>query len=117
MPDPFQIVSGPESDKVVVLRVSGNLDSTTSTELARHCAELARPDRSLVLNLQAVGFIASSGVGALLATAERLLESGGSLHLVALSPPVESVIHLLNLESFLQIHDTEDDAVETLKAA
>jgi anti-sigma B factor antagonist len=117
MPDPFQILEGPSDTRALTLRVSGRLDSTTAPVLAQRCAEAAESGRSLLLNLSAVTFIASSGVGALLATAERYRESGRALHLVALSPPVESVLRLLNLQDFLHVHDTEAAAFDEMKAA
>ncbi|TMQ70224.1 MAG: STAS domain-containing protein [Candidatus Eisenbacteria bacterium] len=117
MPDSFEIVEGPATDQVLVLRVSGRLDSTTAPQLAERCAAAAESGRRLLLNLESVSFIASSGVGALLATAERYREAGSSLHLVALSPSVESVIRLLNLDAFLNVHATEAGALGESKAA
>jgi anti-sigma B factor antagonist len=117
MPDPFQIDEGPSSDQALVLRVSGRLDATTAPRLAERCAEAMTPTRRLVLNLEKVSFIASSGVGALLATAERYREAGSNLHLAALSPPVAAVIRLLNLDAFLHVHASEALAIDELKAA
>lgn len=117
MPDPFQILEGPSDARVLVLRVSGRLDSSTAPMLAQRCADAAESGRSLLLNLKEVTFIASSGVGALLATAERYRETGRSLHLVALSPPVDSVLRLLNLEGFLHVHDSEAAGLDETRAA
>jgi anti-sigma B factor antagonist len=117
MPDPFQIVEDSSETRALVLLVSGRLNSNTAPVLAQRCADAAGSGRSLLLNLSGVTFIASSGVGALLATAERYRETGRSLHLVSLSPPVESVLSLLNLQDFLNVHDTETAAFDEMKAA
>jgi len=117
MPDPFEIVEGPSSDRALVLRVSGRLDATTAPQLAERCAEAVASARRLVLNLEKVSFIASSGVGALLATSERYREAGSALHLAALSQPVAAVIRLLNLDAFLHVHASETLALDELKAA
>ena len=117
MPDPFQIVEGPASAQALVLRVSGRLDATTAPQLAERCTDVLAPTRRLVLNLEKVSFIASSGIGALLATAERYREAGSTLHLAALSPPVDAVIRLLNLDAFLHVHASEAAALDERKAA
>lgn len=117
MPDAFQIVNGPEDPRAVVLRVCGHLDSTSAPELARRCAEVGHSGRDLVLNLGQVDFIASSGVGALLAIADQLHAADRTLQLAALSPAVDAVIRLLNLDQFLAIHATEGEALATKRAA
>jgi anti-anti-sigma factor len=117
MPESFQILNGPADERAVLLRVVGRLDSASAPILAQRCAAVSASGRALILNLQSVSFIASSGVGALLATAEHLRESGRTMHLVALPPPVDAVIRLLNLDQFLPIHATELEALTSLKAA
>jgi anti-sigma B factor antagonist len=117
MPEAFHIVEGPSRSETLVLRVSGRLDATTAPQLAERCANALQPERRLVLNLADVTFIASSGVGALLATAERYREAGTALHLVALSPPVEAVIRLLNLDAFLHVHASEAGTFDESQAA
>lgn len=113
----FRIEAGPADPRAVRLRVAGRLDSSSASALARRCAEVQGEGKHLVLNLEQVSFIASSGIGALLAVAEQFRESGRELRLVALSPAVDSVIRLLNLDQFLRIEDSEDTALSTLKAA
>jgi len=117
MPESLQILNGPAGERFAVLRVVGRLDSEGAPQLARSCVAAHAAGRDLVLNLGGVSFIASSGVGVLLATAEQFRESGRHLRLAALPPAVDSVIRLLNLDQFLPIHATEGDALTALKAA
>jgi anti-sigma B factor antagonist len=120
MPDDFEISNGPTRGKVVLLRVSGRLDTLSASQLLHRCAAVRNAGQDLVLNLSAVSFIASSGIGALLALAEEFREAEASVRLAALSPAVESVIKLLNLDQFLIIDASEDDALaasETRDAA
>ena len=117
MPDPFQILDGPTDANTVVLRLVGRMDSAAAPLLAQRCATISKSGRTLVLNMEGVTFIVSSGVGSLLAAAEGFRQAGCQLHLVALPPSVASVIRLLNLHKFLPIHATEADAMTALKAA
>ena len=73
--------------------------------------------KNLIVNLAEVDFVASSGVGSLLALTEEFEEEGLRICFVHLSDVVESVIKLLNLDSFLTILEDEAAASEHLEAA
>lgn len=115
MPDAFDITSAESPGGTVLLRVSGQLDSKSAPRLLSQCGVVRNAGKNLVLNLAAVSFIASSGVGALLALVEQFREQGGKVRFVALSSAVDSVIRLLNLDQFLTIDSTENDAVSALE--
>jgi len=117
MPESFQILEGPADSRAVVLRLVGRMDSAAAPLLAQRCAAISKSGRTLVLNMEGVTFIVSSGVGALLAAAEGFRQADRELHLVALPPAVAAVIRLLNLHKFLPIHATEAEAMSSLKAA
>jgi anti-sigma B factor antagonist len=99
------------------LRLRGRLDARGASMLTARCAAVRASGRHLVLNLGAVTFIASSGVGALLALVEECRQSRTRVRLAEVPPSVDSVIRLLNLDQFLRIQPSEDDALGTLKAA
>ncbi len=117
MVEPFHLESVNTEEGTVLMRIQGRLDSASAPILVQKCSAVRSADRNLVLNLSGVTFIASSGVGALLALAEQFHESGRSVRFVALSSAVDSVIRLLNLDQFLPIHATEHEAITALKAA
>jgi len=107
-------VSNPRAG-IAVVRVSGRLEARAAQELRRLCSELREEGRSrIVINLSGVSFVASSGVGTLLALTEESKEAGGLVQLVALSHSVAAVVDLLNLTEFLSIFDTESKAMETV---
>ncbi|MGH7726373.1 MAG: STAS domain-containing protein [Candidatus Eiseniibacteriota bacterium] len=108
------VAAGPN---LVVLRVRGRLDARGAALLAGCCADARRQNKHLVLNLSGVSFIASSGVGALLALVEEYRQSRWRVRLAEVSPAVDSVIRLLNLDQFLSIDATEADASSALEAA
>lgn len=116
MHDRFLITDIPTKGRAALLRVSGRLDTKNATVLLGRCQEVRSSGRDLVLNLAGVTFIASSGVGALLAMVEQFRESSARVRLAELSPAVDSVIRLLNLDQFLTIDDKEDDSITALAA-
>ena len=102
---------------VTVLRLQGQLDARAASELTARCTVVRGQGRHIVLNLAAVSFIASSGVGALLALVEECRQSHTCLRLAEVPPAVDSVIRLLNLDQFLSIDATEADSCSELEAA
>ncbi len=116
MPDSFIIEREDPTTRAVILRIKGTLDAKNSPVLTRACAQVAEEGRHLVLCLSEVDFIASSGVGALLAIAEDFQESKLEVRFAQLSTAVSSVIELLNLDQFLKIIPTPDEALTDLAA-
>ena len=115
MASELTIQDGDASGDARVLRVAGRLDARNAQMLVQKCQEhLDNGARHVVLNLGDVSFVASSGVGSLLALTEKFQENGGSLHLVHMSDAVSSVVDLLNLGQFLEIATTEEEAVAAI---
>jgi len=100
----------------VLLRISGRLDAKSAPQLLERCAVVRTAGYNLILNLGGVTFVASSGIGALLAVAEQFREAECRIRFASLSAAVESVIKLLNLDQFLTIDPTEDDSLTALEA-
>ena len=113
----FSITEATHEQGAIVLRVTGRLDARNAQTLLRTCRDHEeKGNRTLVINLAEVTFVASSGVGTLLALTEELADAGGSVHLVALSDPVNSVVELLNLTQFLNLGATEAEALGAIGA-
>jgi anti-anti-sigma factor len=115
MAEPFDITRL-EGVSTVALHVSGNLDARNSPKLVEAADDVRGRGQNLILVLTKVPFIASSGIGALLAIVEDFSEIGRSVRLAALSPEVESVIQLLNLDQFLTIDGDEEQSRQALEA-
>lgn len=112
---PFSIERTNVMNGTVLLRVRGELDARNAQVMVEESTRVLVAGQNLVLNLEGVSFIASSGIGALLALVEEFRRGPGSLRLAAISPPVDAVVRLLNLDRFLGIHDTEQAALEDLR--
>jgi anti-sigma B factor antagonist len=117
MTNEFTIDSQMAGSATTVLRVRGRLDARSAQQLSARCAEVRNAGRHLILNLSGVTFIASSGIGALLAMVEEFRQSRSRVRLAEISPAVDSVIRLLNLGSFLSISPDEAHAASELEAA
>ena len=117
MSEIFDIQSVPGRGNTTILRARGRLEAHSASGLLARCAEVRKSGRNLVLNLSEVTFIASSGVGALLAMLEEYRQSRLQVRVAAASPAVDSVVRLLNLQEFIVMNPTEDEAEADLEAA
>lgn len=90
-----------------ILAVAGEIDVATSPELRRELHQLAdREPARLVLDLHAVTFIDSSGLGVLVGALKRLREDGRGdiLILEGLQEPVRKVFDITGLTDLFTIH-------------
>ena len=108
----FKMSDGKRRGPLMLLELSGRLDGRAAQLVQQRCAELrAQGVHVLGLDLSHVTFLASSGLGVFLAETEEFKEAKGSLHLIAVSSVVSSVVNLLNVGRFLSLVPSVDDLV------
>jgi anti-sigma B factor antagonist len=64
----------------------------------------------VVLDLQGVRFVDSSGMGALISCLRLLDGRGGDLRLASLSKPVRALLELMRMHRVFNIHETPAEA-------
>lgn len=116
MSESFEIIDGKCHSPADILYLRGRFDARASSSLIERCTAIREAGRHLILNLNDVGFVASSGLGALLVLTEEFQEHGTSLRLTCVSDTVRDAIALLNLDAYLVLHESDDDAVKALAA-
>jgi anti-sigma B factor antagonist len=96
----------------VVLTVAGEIDLATRDEL-RHALDerLDAGDSHLVLDLTAVPFIDSTGLGVLIGARRDAEAKDGYLRLVIVNAHVVKVFSVTNLDSVFDIYPTLDEAL------
>ena len=108
----FKMTDAPRRGPLMVLQLSGRLDGRAAQLLQQRCTEIrAQGVRQLALDLGKITFLASSGLGVFLAETEEFKEAGGTLHLVAASAVVSSVVNLLNVGRFLSLVPSVEDVL------
>jgi anti-anti-sigma factor len=108
---------GHDGSDFLLLRIEGLLDGRSVSHVIERCHSAAAQNRRLVLNLSGVTLVTSSGIGGLLALVEEHGRQFGNVRIAAPSPAVSAVIEVLNLDQFLVIDDTEEQAVRAAEAA
>jgi anti-sigma B factor antagonist len=91
-------------DDRAVVYVGGEVDLATCPQLRGVLAQLVDQGvYHLVVDLEQVSFLDSSGVGVLLGVHRRIREHGGSLRLAAPSARVRRVLELIGVTTVLPI--------------
>ena len=101
------------------LRLDGELDMHTS-DLVRNAIDIEiekRGIRTVILNLQEVQFIDSSGLGVILGRYKKLLPLGGKLKITNVPPNVYKIMELSGLPKIINFYEDEAHAYEEGRGA
>jgi len=105
----MQIEVTPGSDRYVVT-VSGEVDLATSPELDQAIVSgIESGTQSLVIDLTAVSFMDSSGLGVIVRGLKRCREADKDLDLVITNERVLKVFGITGLDQVIPIHDSIED--------
>ncbi|HLI57112.1 MAG TPA: STAS domain-containing protein [Actinomycetota bacterium] len=103
----------PEAD---VVRVSGELDISSSPALREELTEVARGGRNVILDLADLRFMDSTGLSVIIAALKRLRERSLDLLLCAPQPPVRRTLEICGLDEIITIRPTEADTLDHLRS-
>ncbi len=96
----------------VVVAVRGEVDIATAPKLREKLVELASQGaQQVVVDLDAVEFLDSTGLGVLIGGMKRLRGLDGDLTLVCTQPRILKVFEITGLNRAFTIHETVDAAV------
>jgi anti-sigma B factor antagonist len=102
-----------QTDGVPVVAVRGEVDFGTAPRLRELLVNTAMEgNRNVVVDLRAVEFLDSTGLGVLVGALKRYRTLGGDLFLVISTNRIRSVFELTGLTNAFAIHDTVGAAVE-----
>jgi anti-sigma B factor antagonist len=87
------------------------LDAGNVGDFKQSIASVVDTQAKLVIDLDRVRFLDSSGLGALLSCLKRLNARGGDLRLCGLSTQVRTVVELVRLHKVVGIYPNRADAV------
>jgi len=101
-------------DGTAVVAVAGEIDVYTSPLLQERLVEVLKDgSSSIVLDLSAVTFLDSTGLGVLTTGLKRCRSADGDLVLVTAQPNVLKVLEITGLNDVFQVHDSVEDALAT----
>ena len=102
-------------DDAYVVELGGEIDVYTSPRVKDAITELIDQGHyNLVINLEKVRYIDSTGLGVLIGGLKRVREHGGSVNLVCTNPQIKKIFDITGLVKIFGIFDGEDAAMKAL---
>jgi anti-sigma B factor antagonist len=106
-----------ERDAVTVLTLVGSLDAASSTGLKSEVMTLSeRGPVRVVVDLDRLTLIDSTGVGVLISLFKRARAHGGAVSFACLGGQPKEIFRLLRLDRSLDLHSSLDEALAKLKS-
>ena len=96
-----------ETPDTLLIRVDGEIDMQNSPKLRENLIQLVKKEKeTLVISLEGVSYIDSSGLATLIEAFQKTVVYGGTFKLVIGSPRILDVFKLAKLHKVFDIFDT-----------
>ncbi|MCF7975856.1 MAG: STAS domain-containing protein [Phycisphaerae bacterium] len=99
-----------QSPAVVTLVLRGELNNQTSGQLDNAInSMLDTPANTLVLDMDGIGFISSTGIGVIVKARNTLKQKGSDLTMVHIQPQVKRVFDIMQLTPILNVCENQEE--------
>lgn len=109
-------ISQREKDGITILDIQGEIDLYNAPEIKDIIQKLIESQKyNVIINLEKVSYIDSSGIGALISSLSNLKKYQGGLKIINVYASVKKVFELTKLTSFFEIYESESEALSKFK--
>lgn len=103
-----------EKDSIQIIEIIGEVDLYNTKELKDLIEDKIKQGKyNIILNLNKVPFMDSSGIGTLVTGMYRLKKYQGNLKITNIVGSVAKVFKMTGMDSHLEIFESEDDALKS----
>ncbi|GAE36752.1 anti-sigma F factor antagonist [Halalkalibacter akibai] len=108
-----------QKGSVLLVRLEGELDHHTAEELRGQVEQILANGsvKHIVLNLELLSFMDSSGLGVILGRYKQVKANGGEMVVCAISSSVKRLFEMSGLFKIIRLEDSEQFALQTLGVA
>ena len=100
-----------ENPDVMIVRLTGSLDSITSSELERTLNTLiTKKINKIIINLADLNYISSAGWGIFIGIIKQVRLANGDLKLSGISKEIHEIADLLGIKDIIPAYKTDHDA-------
>jgi len=97
-----------------VVSITGEIDLNSSPEMRKVFGEIIKEGASkVIVNLEAVSYIDSSGLATLIELMQKLKRNKGAMFLVGMSDKIKSLFEITKLDKLFKIYQTEDEIINS----
>jgi anti-sigma B factor antagonist len=97
----IEILDAQDGDPTAVI-LSGELDIAAAPELREALTQIAEEDRDVLVDLEDLTFLDSTGISVLVMACKRIRSQGGGFSVVGVSDVVRRVLEVTSLLEFLR---------------
>ncbi len=90
-------------DDCIQLTIEGQVDTITSPQLQQQILTAFQKSRNIILDLEAVPYMSSTGLRALLLGQKTAASKGGTMKVIHVQPAVMQVFQMSGFDSILSI--------------
>ena len=109
----MRIISNNLENGKLLVKIEGEVDVYTSIHLKKELTKLVESDqKNIIIDLENVNYMDSSGLGVLVALLKELKKIGGELKLISLPVSVKKIFDLTRLTKFFNIYNNLDEATK-----
>jgi anti-sigma B factor antagonist len=103
---------------VVILYLSGRLDAYAANDVEKKLiAATEKTPVSLIVSMEKLEYISSSGLRVLLASLKKARKQQGDIRLTCLQPYVKEVFDVAGFTQLFKVFEKEIEAIESYKGA
>jgi stage II sporulation protein AA (anti-sigma F factor antagonist) len=97
----------------LVVRVKGELDMLVTEELRKEIDNRLETHKvhNLIINLEKVTFIDSSGLGVIIGRYKKISAANGKMYIVGAKPSVERILFFSGLNKLIPMFKSEQDVM------
>lgn len=101
-----------------VLALSGEIDVYSAPQFKQSVAGiLDGNEHHLIVDMNNVRYMDSSGFGILLSAVKRLRPIAGTVNLVGCAAPIDRVLHITKLDTIFNMYNSVDEAIKAVNAS
>ncbi len=103
---------------IKVLEVAGEIDVYTAPQFKEGVnSVLSTGQKHLIINMEGVTYMDSSGFGTLLSATKRLRPQGGSVSLVKVTSAIDRILKITRLNTVFNTYNSVEEAIEAIKSS
>jgi len=104
-----------QNGKIAIIELKGSLVGDGDTDAFREAVAdfIEQGNKCLIIDLERVHYMNSSGIGALIASHASYARNGGQVRLVGTNKSVQNLFIITKLIDVFEVNDTMDDAIQS----
>lgn len=97
----------------LIVRIEGELDMLVADKMKKEIDEKLDSNdiKNLILNLERVTFIDSSGLGVIIGRYKKISGRNGRMHIVGARAQVEKILYFSGINKLISMYSNEQDVI------